>query len=261
MKNKILIVFSSLAVFVIFSHFLSLFFERRFDADLNFEDIVLVEDYKTKADKITLRKVESLIKQNKFSDWVKDSIDYTDIKTLNCLVYKLDSLNPTINNQKNISKIYTELLYENLGKNFTQYNPDYFQAILNWSNKFKCHSEEVLDDKFLFDVISSFWIGKVAHVLGNFSEADYSIKHQFKFKYLINQCNKHKNLVSIHTPKHEKIIDHIIKNDWAYLLFKFNVGTSFLFKLMFYFVVFFNLFSFVFVPYSLIKKIKNEKNK
>ena len=49
---------------------------------------------------------------------------------------------------------------------------------------------------------------------------------EFKFKYLINQCNKHKNYVSIHTPKHEKIIDHIIKNDWAYLWFKFNIGTS-----------------------------------
>jgi hypothetical protein len=261
MKKKLILISCTFILFVISIHFLSLFFERRFDADLNFKEIVLVEDYKIKAKNITFKKVESLIKQNKFSQWVTDSIDYTDIRTLNSLVYKLDSLNPTINNQKNISKIYTELLYENLGKNLTEYNPDYFQAILNWSNKFKYHSNEVSDDNFLFDVISSFWIGKVAHALGNFSEVDYSIKHRFKFKYLINQCNKHKNFVSIHTPKHEKIIDHIIKNDWAYLWFKFNIGTSFLFKLMFYFVVFFNLFSVVFVPYSLIKKIKNEKNK
>ncbi len=186
-----------------------------------------------------------------------DSANLHDINAIRNNLAALDSMNHDnrMLNQEVLSIALTEKLEERIKSSFTSYNPDSLIQIIQWAEKFNSYSEIDQPNAILFQVVYSHWFNFVSNRLQTYYDKEYSIKYNYKFKYLSDRLKEKQFSTPIKGTYLEKTISNLIQKKWSYLFNKFWHATTPLFKLVILFLVLI-----IFFPYIYIFK-RSLKNK
>ncbi len=173
-----------------------------------------------------------------------DSADFMNINSICADLDAMDSIHPDdeMGNQEVLSIALTEKLEEQLKPSFINYNPDSLLMIIQWAEKFNAYSQ--LDEKraTLFQVIYNHWFNFVSNTLGTYYEKSYTIKYNYKFKYINDRVREKQFITPIKGTYLEKVVNQLIQKNWSYLFNKFWHATTIAYKgvvLLFVFIIIF----------------------
>jgi hypothetical protein len=168
----------------------------------------------------------------------------------------MDTLNPgnNLQNQQVLSVALTEKLEEQIRPKFEKYNPDSLIMIIQWAEKYEAYAEVDPEHATLFQVISSHWFNFASNTLRNYYDKEYTIKYNYKFRYINNRLRERKYLTTIKATYTEKVIDYIIQKKWSYLFNKFWYATGILYKSIVGLLVLIIIFPYFYIFKNIINK-------
>jgi hypothetical protein len=131
----------------------------------------------------------------------------------------LDRKYPNRSNENNrlLSKAYTDSLFENEKSAFSAYNPDYLINLLQWTESFRYAALIDEENEILYASIFDFWLNKITSNLVSYSTENVSIKYDFKYRYLESKCTEYGFTFGTKVSSLEKVIYNIVDSNWMHL--------------------------------------------
>ena len=176
-----------------------------------------------------------------------------DLETLNS--FSKDSML----NQQVLSIALTEKLDKRISSHFDRYNPDSLITIIQWAERFNFYAEIDKKNAPFYQTVYDYWMNFTIARLDKYYIDDYLIKYNFKFKYIQNRCKEKTYTGAIGNNQFEKVINNIIEKNWSYLINRFWIGTTFVFKLIITLFSLFTFYGYICIFRFHLKKNSNEK--
>jgi hypothetical protein len=153
-----------------------------------------------------------------------------------------------------IYKSLTEELEKKLKPTLTSFNADTLIWLVQWAERFKYYAEVDQANASLFQPLNDHWMNFIANHLNNLYKNDESIKYDYKFRYLMSRCAENKYNIDIGNSKKEKFVYNIIDQQWSYILNRFIIGTSLLFKICIIIILSITLYGYFCIIKKILKK-------
>jgi hypothetical protein len=131
----------------------------------------------------------------------------------------LDSLtNDPGTNRRTISHALTEVWGAEIDKQFKEYNPDSLLVLIQWAEQFQFYAQFDPRNDLFYQSVYTYWLGFVTTKLGLYSRQNGSLRHNFKYKYLVARCNEKKFSTSVKISDFEKAVDNLLYSNWGHLV-------------------------------------------
>ncbi len=175
-----------------------------------------------------------------------DSADCRNINSIRKDLSIMDSFsNDPMLSQEVLWQTLTEKLETRIQPSFEHYNIDSLIQLLQWVEKFKQYASLNLDHNMLFETVYDHWMEFIIKTMERYADQNKSIKYNYKFKYLLSRCDEHTYTSRIGKSRLEKIVDNVIEQDWPYLLNRFWIGTTVLFKIIIFSILLITLYGYI----------------
>lgn len=187
-----------------------------------------------------------------------DSSNYEEVVFIQRDLLKMDSIisNNKRLNRKVLSIALTQKLEEQLNSGFDKYNPDSLILMLQIVEKFKNYADLDKENAQLFKALYTHWLSFIANKLGAYYRNDNSVKYDYKFKYIVSRCEEKGFTTDVGNTQIEKAVNNVIEQNWCYLINRFWIGTTLIFKAIIFFVTIITLLGYCSICLLIIKKMK-----
>lgn len=175
-----------------------------------------------------------------------DSADTKNISAIKEDLILMDSFcKNSVLNRKVMWIALTDSMEEKFCKEIPVYNPDALIMQLSWAVKFNHYSDIDKENSQLFKAIYDHWLNFISQKLRDQYREDYFVKYSFKHKYLVSRCEENNYNPNIGTDnKYEKAMDHIINNNWSYLINRIWIATTWIFKSVLFLLMLVTVYSY-----------------
>ena len=186
-----------------------------------------------------------------------DSGDVDNIKSITKDLVLMDSINSSDRslNMEVFLLALTDSLKSYKHGIYNSTNLDSLILLYQWAEKFHFHAECENKYSSLYATIYDYWAQDIANELQSLYNTKYSIKYNYKFKYLRSRLEEREYNIPVGYSNWEKALNYIIERQWSYLLNRFWIGTTFLFKLIAFSLIAITVFGY----YCIIKITLNKK--
>jgi hypothetical protein len=178
-----------------------------------------------------------------------DSANIRNIRAIKRDLSILDTLtHDPGSNRRTLSHALTEIRGGRLEYKFSEYQPDSLLVLIQWAEQFQYYAQFDQDNDIFYQSIYTYWLGFATNKLAVFSRQDPSLRHDFKFKYLVARCNEKKFSTPVKVSSFEKVLDNILYSNWGHLIHASWNQSSWLLKtgmLLFFLVTAYGFFSLV----------------
>jgi len=172
----------------------------------------------------------------------KSFLDSGNYKNVECLINTLNSLDTLTNDESLSIQILYSVLSDSLLKRdssiFAHYNLDNLIRQMQWVEKLQCYDELDSKHRAFFNGIYEFWMENISNKLQSYSKDTTSIRHAFKYKFLVAKCNERKYIVGVKETSSEKVIGNLVRSDWGHLFDASWNQSTLLMKVIFIFFIF-----------------------
>lgn len=158
------------------------------------------------------------------NNWVFDNAQYLDaadarsVASVKKHLAAMDSINSDSNfNRRALSNALTQELLQRKDNTKKSYQPDSLLAIIQWAEQFRYFAAFDSTNQLLYLSIYGFWLDYVSGKLASFSKEKPSLRHDFKFRYLITRCRENNYHIPVKVTSFEKFIDNILYSNWGHL--------------------------------------------
>ncbi len=97
----------------------------------------------------------------------------------------------------------------------------------------------------LYSSIYDHWMNFTANKIGKYYEDSYFIKYDYKCKYIVSRCSEKKYTTNIGFSNYEKALNNIIEKNWSYLINRFWVATTAVFKIIFFLIALITIYGYI----------------
>ncbi|WP_431213564.1 hypothetical protein ACQ86N_01165 [Puia sp. P3] len=94
---------------------------------------------------------------------------------------------------------------------------DSLLKIVQWAEQFRVLSLAEPRDRLFYVSVYDFWMDHVAAMLVQLSAQEPSMRHSFKFRYLVARCEENSYIVAAKVGSAEKFADNIRYGNWVHL--------------------------------------------
>jgi hypothetical protein len=133
-------------------------------------------------------------------------------------------------------------------------NLDSLNLLLLWAEKFNTKAVFSDEHDLLYGAVYNYWISMVSERLDKLNQADYSIQFDCKFRFLRMKCCQLQGDCGDRDNLLTKAIKNMIDGDWAYLLNRFWIGTSIIFKIIALLIFVLTLYGYICIIQKHLKK-------
>lgn len=166
--------------------------------------------------------------------WYLETRPFCDTKVLRRDLADLDSaFHHDVSLGRNLFiTALTEQLEIRIRSALERYHADTLIRLAQWVDKFDAYRQ--LDDvqSRQYKIIYRHWMNVIANRLGQYYEADPAVKHDFKFRYLSAWCQSKNYAPPLGFTKTEKVLHHLMDQNWSYLFNRFWHGSGAGFKVV-----------------------------
>jgi hypothetical protein len=186
-----------------------------------------------------------------------DSANIYDVNELKKDLSEMDSLNKDIYaNQEVMSIALTEKLMSRLQSSFVKYNPDSLILMMQWAEKFSAWAEMDEKNSMLFAAVYDYWFNFISNTLAEYYERSYSIKYNYKFRYISDRLKEKQFTTPVRGTWSEKVVTQLVRKNWSYLFNKLWHSTTILYKCIVLLLILMLIFPYF---YIIGKGIKNRR--
>jgi len=148
-----------------------------------------------------------------------DSAGRWDIKTIKHDLAVLDSVtgDPDIS-QRTLSNALTQVLGEREKGVLKNYEPDSLLRLIQWAEQFDYYSQFDSAGELFYQSVYQYWFDIVTNKLKEYSNETPSLRHSFKFKYLVGRCYERRFSTSVKITDFEKFVDNVLYSNWGHLI-------------------------------------------
>lgn len=186
-----------------------------------------------------------------------DSANLYDIKTMRNDLGVLDSFTKDESASRMLfSEILTNRLKTKMASSLNRYNPDSLLRIIQWAEDFLVYARMERENRIFYESVAMFWLGMVSNKLADFSKTERSVKHSFKYKYLVARCHELKFTTPVKVSKTEKVAENLLAGKWGHLVNASWNQTSSFQKMVFLLLVLATFYGYYLIMLKLINKWK-----
>lgn len=154
----------------------------------------------------------------------KDYLKNTDLLDQTTLDNDLQTIKGKTNNDFQSNNILVTALTEKLYSQIWSTDLDTINKIMVWVDQLNFKESDIEVP------INLYWYNHFSNHLSKLAKQNPNLKYGFKYRYLAKRCNEKLVLVNAGNSNFEKVILHLIDQDWSYLFNRFWFSTSVLFK-------------------------------
>ena len=113
------------------------------------------------------------------------------------------------------------------------YNPDTIFNLLLWADDFyHFRSSDTSQLSIVYQAVNSFWMNKITDCVKSACEQNPNLKYDKRFYVILKLLDAKKYSIGVKYSSFEKFIDNLVKNNYAYILNRLIIETSWLTKIL-----------------------------